>query len=145
MRALLQRVAEAEVRVNGEVVGAIGEGLVVLVCAMAGDGPAMADRLAGRVARVRVFADADGRMNLSLRDMGGAALVVSQFTLAADTRRGNRPSYSAAAPPAEAEALVARFCAALEAAGVPVRTGRFGATMDVRLINRGPVTLWLDS
>ena len=145
MRALLQRVSEAEVRVNGEVVGAIGEGLVVLVCAMAGDGPAKADRLAGRVARVRVFADADGRMNLSLRDMGGAALVVSQFTLAADTRRGNRPSYSAAAPPAEAEALVARFCAALEATGVPVCTGRFGAAMDVRLINRGPVTLWLDS
>jgi D-aminoacyl-tRNA deacylase len=145
MRALVQRVSEAEVRVGDEVTGAIGAGLLILVCAMAGDGPEDADRLADRIARLRIFRDGDGKMNLSLQDTGGAALVVSQFTLAADTRRGNRPSYSAAAKPDEAEPLVARFAHALTRSGIPVQTGRFAADMDVRLVNRGPVTIWLDS
>lgn len=145
MRALVQRVAEAEVRVGDEITGAIGEGLLVLVCAMAGDGPQDADQLAARIAKLRIFPDAAGKMNLSLLDNGGAALVVSQFTLAADTRRGNRPSYSAAAPPVEAETLVRRFAAALAEMGIPVQTGRFAADMDVRLVNRGPVTIWIES
>lgn len=143
MRGLVQRVSGAEVTVAGESVGAIGSGLLLLVCAMRGDGPAEADRLARKIAGLRVFPDAEGRMNLSLRDVGGGALAVSQFTLAAETR-GSRPSFSTAAPPELAAGLFDRFVTALRAEGVPVETGRFGARMAVSLVNDGPVTIWLD-
>ena len=145
MRALIQRVSEARVSVGGAVIGEIGPGLMVLVCAMAGDGEAEADKLAAKIARLRVFRDAEGRMNRSVLDAGGAALVVSQFTLAADTSRGNRPGFSAAAVPDEGERLYERFAAALQSAGVPVATGRFGADMAVALVNDGPVTIWIDT
>jgi D-tyrosyl-tRNA(Tyr) deacylase len=145
VRALIQRVIEASVEVDGERVAAIGAGLLVLVAAGSGDGPDAAAQLAGKVARLRIFADSEGRMNRSLVDVGGAALVVSQFTLYADVRRGNRPGFTAAAPPDVGEALVAAFAAELAALGVPVATGRFGAHMHVALVNDGPVTIWLDS
>lgn len=144
MRALVQRVSEARVSVGGAVIGEIGEGLVVLVCAMDGDDEARAERMAARIARLRIFRDAEGRMNRSVLDTGGAALVVSQFTLAADTSRGNRPGFSAAAPPDVGERLYLHFAAALQAQGVPVATGRFGADMAVALVNDGPVTIWMD-
>ena len=144
MRALLQRVSRAEVRVAGEVTGRIGPGLAILVCAMRGDGAAEADRLAARASALRIFPDAAGRMNHSVRDAGGAALVVSQFTLAADTTRGTRPGFSRAAPPDEGERLYRRFGAALAEQGVPVAWGRFGADMAVDLVNDGPVTIWLE-
>lgn len=144
MRALIQRVSRAEVRVAEEVVGRIGPGLLVLVCAMRGDDPARAERLAAKIARLRIFADAEGRMNRSLLDTGGGALVVSQFTLAADTRRGNRPGFSDAAAPEEGRRLYTHFAGSLAAAGVPVQRGRFGADMAVELINDGPVTIWLE-
>jgi D-tyrosyl-tRNA(Tyr) deacylase len=144
MRALVQRVSEARVSVEGAVLGEIGPGLLVLVCAMQGDTEAEAGKLAAKLARLRIFADAAGRMNRSLLDTGGAALVVSQFTLAADTARGNRPGFSAAADPAEGERLYAHAAAALAREGVPVATGRFGADMQVALVNDGPVTIWLE-
>jgi D-tyrosyl-tRNA(Tyr) deacylase len=144
MRAVVQRVSAARVEVEGCVLGEIGEGLMILVCAMAGDGNAEADALAAKIARLRIFRDEAGKMNRSLRDVEGAALVVSQFTLAADTARGNRRGFSAAAPPADGERLYLRFAAALAEAGVPVATGRFGADMAVTLTNDGPVTLWLE-
>lgn len=144
MRALVQRVSEARVSVGGAVIGEISEGLVVLVCAMGGDDEARAERMAARISKLRIFRDTEGRMNRSLLDMGGAALVVSQFTLAADTSRGNRPGFSAAAPPEEGERLYLHFAAALQAQGVPVATGRFGADMAVALVNDGPVTIWMD-
>ncbi len=145
MRALVQRVAEAEVTVAGASVGRIGPGLLVLVCAMQGDDEGQADRLAARVARLRIFRDDADKMNRSVLDTGGGALVVSQFTLAADTRTGNRPGFSAAAAPETGEALYLRFAAALRDLGVPVQTGVFGADMRVALVNDGPVTIWLDS
>lgn len=145
MRALIQRVSRASVAVDGAVIGEIGPGLLVLVCAMAGDEDSTAERLAAKIAKLRIFADEAGRMNRALGDVAGAALVVSQFTLAADTRRGNRPGFSAAAPPDEGERLYLLFAAALQAAGVPVATGRFGADMAVSLVNDGPVTIWLDT
>ncbi len=145
MIVLLQRVSEARVDVDGVTIGAIGPGLLALICALAGDAEADADRLAAKTARLRIFADAQGRMNRSLLESGGAVLAVSQFTLAADTRRGNRPSYSSAAPFAVGEALYERFCTALAGTGVNVARGRFGAHMAVRLVNDGPVTIWLDS
>lgn len=145
MRALLQRVSRASVAVDGAVVGEIGGGLLVLVCAMQGDGEAQADQLAARIAKLRIFRDDDGRMNRSVRDAGGAALVVSQFTLAADTSRGNRPGFSTAAPPDDGERLYEYFAGRLQAEGVPVATGRFGADMAVSLVNDGPVTIWLDT
>lgn len=144
MRALIQRVSEASVRVDGEVLGAVGPGLVVLVCAVAGDDDSRPAALAGKVARLRVFRDAAGKMNLSLKETGGAALVVSQFTLAADTSRGNRPGFSAAADPVTGERLYLTFAQALRDEGVPVATGRFGADMKVSLVNDGPVTIMLD-
>lgn len=144
MRAVLQRVAHASVEVDTRVVGRIGPGLLVLVCAMHGDTDATAARLAARIARLRIFPDTAGRMNLSLRDTGGAALVVSQFTLAADVARGNRPGFSAAAPPEEAARLCRLVGHRLADAGVPVETGSFGADMKVDLRNDGPVTIWLD-
>ena len=144
MRALIQRVSEASVDVDGERIAAIGGGLLVLVAAGAGDGPEAPAQLAAKVARLRIFADADGRMNRSIVDVGGEALVVSQFTLYADVRRGNRPGFTAAAPPESGEQLVDAFCSALREQGVPVATGRFGAHMHVHLVNDGPVTIWLD-
>lgn len=144
MRALVQRVTEASVSVAGRVIGQTGPGLLVLVCAMRGDGVAQAGALASKVARLRIFRDDAGKMNLSLRDTGGGALVVSQFTLAADTRTGNRPGFSTAAPPDEGRALYASFAGALAAQGVPVETGEFGADMAVALVNDGPVTIWLE-
>ena len=144
MRALVQRVSEAAVRVDGEVLGEIGPGLMILVCGMAGDEAAQADALAAKIAKLRIFADENGKMNRSLLDEGASALVISQFTLAADTSRGNRPGFSAAAPPAEGEALYERFAAELLSAGVEVAMGHFGADMKVSLVNDGPVTIWLD-
>ncbi len=144
MRALIQRVTRAEVRVAGERVGATGPGVLALVCAMQGDTGAEADKLAARLARLRIFHDEAGKMNRSLIDTGGGTLVVSQFTLAADTSRGNRPGFSAAAPPDEGERIYLRFAEALAGHGVPVETGRFGADMAVELINDGPVTIWLE-
>ncbi|MCQ0970584.1 D-aminoacyl-tRNA deacylase [Paracoccus sp. TK19116] len=145
MRALIQRVIEAEVAVEGEVIGRCGPGLMVLVCAMAGDQDEAADKLAARVAKLRIFRDDEGRMNRSILDIQGSALVVSQFTLAADTRTGNRPGFSSAASPDDGRRLYERFAAALREAGVPIETGRFGADMAVRLTNDGPVTIWMDS
>jgi D-tyrosyl-tRNA(Tyr) deacylase len=137
-------VIEASVRVDGNEVAAIAAGLVVLVAAGVGDGADAPAQLAGRVARLRVFADSEGRMNRSLLDVGGEALVVSQFTLYADVRRGNRPGFTAAAAPDVGAELVGAFAAELRTLGVPVATGRFGAHMQVALVNDGPVTIWLD-
>jgi D-aminoacyl-tRNA deacylase len=144
MRAVVQRVAWARVLVGGDVVGEVGPGLCVLLGIARGDDAADAERLAGRVARLRVFEDERGRFDRSLLDAGGAALVVSQFTLIADTAKGNRPSFSEAAPPEQAEPLYERFCEALAELGVRVETGRFGARMSVELANDGPVTIILD-
>ena len=145
MRALLQRVSEAEVSVEGEVIGRCGAGLMILVCAMQGDGEAEAERLAAKAAKLRIFRDNEGRMNRSVLDAGGAALVVSQFTLAADTSRGNRPGFSAAAPPEEGRRLYEHFAAALAGHGVPVETGQFGGDMRVNLVNDGPVTIPMET
>ena len=145
MRALLQRVTRAEVRVDGELAGRIGPGLVVLLGVGRDDDEAVAEALARKVAELRVFADEAGRTNRSLLDVDGAALVVSQFTLFADTRRGRRPGFTDAAPPDVGELLYERFAAALRRLGVAVETGRFGATMAVELVNDGPVTLLIDS
>ena len=145
MRALVQRVAEARVEVAGDVVGEIGSGMLVLVCAMRGDGDEEARFLARKVAALRIFEDEAGKMNRSLGAVGGGALVVSQFTLAADTRRGNRPGFSGAAAPDEGERLYELFSRELAGHGVPVRNGRFGAEMRVHLVNQGPVTIWLDT
>lgn len=144
MRALLQRVSEASVRVDGAVIGQTGPGLLILICAMQGDGDAQAAQLAAKVAKLRVFPDDAGKMNRSVRDIGGGALIVSQFTLAADTSRGNRPGFSTAAPPAEGQRLYQLFAAELAKQGVPVETGRFGADMKVALVNDGPVTIWME-
>ena len=145
MRALVQRVSEAGVAVGGEEIAAIDGGLLVLVGVAQGDGDGEAEFLARKIANLRVFEDGDGKMNLSVIDTAGSVLAVSQFTLCADVSRGNRPGFSYAAPPHEAEPLVARFCAALAGHGVPVQTGRFQAHMAVRLVNDGPVTIWYDT
>ncbi|MBL3596756.1 D-tyrosyl-tRNA(Tyr) deacylase [Rhodovulum sulfidophilum] len=145
MRALVQRVSEAAVRVDGTAIGEIGPGLLVLVCAMAGDTEAEADKLARRIARMRIFRDEAGKMNRALLDTGGAALVVSQFTLAADTASGNRPGFSRAAAPDLGARLYLRFAEALAAEGIEVATGRFGADMKVALVNDGPVTIWIET
>lgn len=145
MRAVVQRVSEASVEVAGEVVGRIDRGLLVLVGVGTADGPADADWLAERLVGLRIFADADGRFDASVIDVAGAVLVVSQFTLCADTRKGRRPSFTGAARPEQAEPLYQRVAGAIAARGVPVATGRFGADMQVRLVNDGPVTILLDS
>ena len=145
MRAVVQRVAEARVRVGEEVVGEIGPGLCVLLGIARGDEPAEAERLAGRIARLRIFENEDGKFDRSVLDTGGAALVVSQFTLIADTAKGNRPSFTDAARPEHAEPLYERFCAALVQEGVPLQRGLFGARMVVEIANDGPVTVILDS
>lgn len=145
MRALLQRVSRAEVRVEGAVVGRIGRGLLVLVGIAPDDDAATAEALARRIVELRIHEDAAGRTNLALADVEGAVLAVSQFTLYADTRRGRRPGFSDAAPPAHATAVYERFCAALEALGTVTARGRFGAPMEVELVNDGPFTIWLDT
>jgi D-tyrosyl-tRNA(Tyr) deacylase len=145
MRALVQRVTAAEVAVDGNVVGRTGPGLMILVCAMQGDTEAMADKLAAKIAKLRIFEDEAGKMNRSLLDTGGGALVVSQFTLAADTSRGNRPGFSTAAPPEDGERLYLHFAQALAALGPTVETGVFAADMAVTLTNDGPITIWLDT
>ena len=145
MRIVLQRVASAEVRSGGEVVGAIGHGYLLLVGVEEGDTPADAARMAAKVAAVRLFPEGERPFHLTLAQVGGSALVVSQFTLMGDVRRGNRPSWAMAARPEVAEPLVAAVGDALRDAGIPVRTGRFGHHMDVALVNDGPVTLVLES
>ena len=144
MKVVLQRVSQASVSVDGAIHGQIGPGLLVLLGIADGDEGADAERLAGKVARLRVFGDDTGRFDRSLLDTGGGALVVSQFTLLGDTTKGNRPSFTAAAPPERAETVYESFCAALRALGVPVETGVFGARMQVELLNDGPVTIVLD-
>ena len=145
MRVLLQRVEQASVTVEGRDVAAVGPGFLALVGVGPADSPATAARLAAKVAALRVFDDGQGHMNRSLRDTGGELLAVSQFTLYADTRKGNRPSFTGAAPPAQAEELYEAFVAALRGAGVPVATGVFGAHMRVALVNDGPVTILLEA
>jgi D-tyrosyl-tRNA(Tyr) deacylase len=145
VRALLQRTSGARVRVDGAVIGEIERGLVVLLGVGPADDESVADALARRVTELRIFDDEAGRTNLSLIDVGGAALVVSQFTLYADTRRGRRPGFTGAAAPELAERLYLRFAAALRELGVEVATGQFGAVMEVELVNDGPFSIWLDT
>jgi D-tyrosyl-tRNA(Tyr) deacylase len=144
VRAVVQRVSEASVTVGGDVVGACGPGLAILLGVAGDDDDATAERMAAKVARLRIFENDEGRFDRSLLDTDGEALVVSQFTLLADTRKGNRPSFSAAAPPEDAGALYERFCAALQTEGVRVARGVFGARMVFSLVNDGPVTIVLD-
>lgn len=145
MRALLQRVSTASVAVAGAPIAQIDAGLLILVCAMPGDTNATAEALAHKTAKLRLFKDTGGKMNLSLLQTGGAALVVSQFTLAADTARGTRPGFSRAAKPDQARVLYEHFATHLQSCGVPTQCGEFGADMAVALINDGPVTIWLDT
>jgi D-tyrosyl-tRNA(Tyr) deacylase len=145
VRALLQRTAGARVLVDARVVGEIGPGLVVLLGVGPEDDEGITDALARRITELRIFDDLDGRTNLSLVDVGGAVLVVSQFTLYADTRRGRRPGFTGAAPPEMAERLYLRFADVLRGLGLEVATGRFGAVMAVELVNDGPFTIWLDT
>jgi len=145
VRALLQRVHHASVVVDGAKIGEIGPGLLILICAMQGDTVAEADQLAAKITKLRIFKDALGKMNLSLKDSGGSALIVSQFTLAADTSRGNRPGFSPAANPEDGRRLYEHFVQAVQALGITTATGSFGADMDVSLTNAGPVTIWLDT
>ncbi|MBL4813661.1 MAG: D-tyrosyl-tRNA(Tyr) deacylase [Rhodobacteraceae bacterium] len=144
MRALVQRVSSAQVAVDGAIIGRCDVGLMILICAMQGDSNDMPARLAAKTSKLRIFADENGRMNRSLADIGGQALVISQFTLAADTSRGNRPGFSSAAAPELGKVLYESFAASLAALGIPVQTGRFGANMQVSLTNDGPVTIWLE-
>ncbi|WP_109313201.1 D-aminoacyl-tRNA deacylase [Ruegeria sp. AU67] len=145
MRALLQRVSRAKVSVDGQTVGQSGPGLMILVCAMKGDDEQKVEQLATKVSKLRIFKDDTGKMNRSVVDVGGSALVISQFTLAADTSRGNRPGFSEAAPPDVGQRLYEEFAWRLQAHGVPVETGQFGADMAVELVNDGPVTIWMES
>lgn len=145
MIALIQRVSHASVAVAGQVVGEIGPGLLALIGVAKSDGDSNGDRLLARLLGYRIFPDADGKMNLSLRDTGGGLLLVPQFTLAADTHKGTRPSFSSAAPPVDAQRLFDRLAAAASATHVQVATGVFGADMDVHLLNQGPVTFWLEA
>jgi D-tyrosyl-tRNA(Tyr) deacylase len=145
MRVLVQRVSRASVSVDGEVISSIGLGYLLLVGVGRGDEAAQVDRLADKVVGLRIFRDADGKTNLAIADVDGEALVVSQFTLYADTRKGRRPSFVYAADPEEAAELVEAFAAALEARGLKVARGVFGAEMEVGLVNDGPFTMWLDA
>jgi len=144
MRALIQRVSQASVTVDGKVIGEINQGLLILICAMQGDTNANADALAAKISKLRIFADDAGKMNRSLLDIAGQALVVSQFTLAADTKRGNRPGFSEAARPEQGRALYEYFTKQLHNLNIETQTGQFGADMAVQLINDGPVTIWMD-
>ncbi len=144
MKALLQRVSGAQVHVDGALIGECGQGLMILVCGMQGDTQDMPARLAAKISKLRIFQDDAGKMNRSLLDIGGSALVISQFTLAADTSRGNRPGFSNAAPPEQGRALYDQFATALAGLGIPTQTGQFGADMSVSLTNDGPVTIMLE-
>jgi D-tyrosyl-tRNA(Tyr) deacylase len=144
MRAVIQRVSEASVTVDGALTGAVGKGLLVLLGVGHADTEEIARAMAAKIAKLRIFSDAEGKMNLSVHDVGGGVLAVSQFTLLADTRKGNRPSFTDAAPPDKANALYETFCNAVAAQGLPVGKGIFGAHMDVRLSNDGPVTIVMD-
>lgn len=144
MRALIQRVTDAKVVVDGQTIGEIGPGLLILVCAMQGDDATHSAKLAAKISKLRIFTDDAGKMNLSLKDTGGSALIVSQFTLAGDTSRGNRPGFSTAARPEDGRGLYEQFIKDMDALGIPTQTGQFGADMKVSLTNDGPVTLWLD-
>lgn len=144
MRALIQRVTEAKVEVAGQTIGDIKQGLLVLVCAMQDDTDAQAEKLAAKISKTRIFADESGKMNLSLLDVGGSALIVSQFTLAGDTSRGNRPGFSTAARPEEGRRLYDYFTEHMRSLNIAVETGEFGADMAVSLTNDGPVTIWFD-
>ena len=144
MKALIQRVTDAAVRVDGEVIGEIGNGLLIFVCAMEGDDPSKSKALAAKISKLRIFTDDAGKMNKSLVDVGGAALIVSQFTLAADTSRGNRPGFSSAAKPDIGRALYEQFISDVDDLGITTATGSFGADMAVSLTNDGPVTIWID-
>lgn len=145
MRALLQRVSTAQVSVNDTTIAQIDHGLLILACAMPDDTPEDVEKLAAKISKLRLFKDESGKMNLSLLQTGGSALVVSQFTLAADTSRGNRPGFSGAAKPDQAETLYLQLADNLATLGIPTQTGQFGADMAVSLTNDGPVTLWLDT
>jgi len=145
MRAVVQRVSQAKVRVGEEVIGRIGKGLLVLLGVARGDSDADGDYLAGKIVGLRIFEDDAGKMNLSVQDVGGEVMVVSQFTLLADCRKGRRPSFVRAAEPTEANRLYERFAAGIRGSGVPVATGEFQAMMAVSLTNDGPVTILLDS
>lgn len=144
MRALIQRVERASVALDGVTIGAIDMGILILICAMAGDTQENVDKMARKIAKLRIFKDDDGRMNRSLLDVDGCALIVSQFTLAADTRRGNRPGFSTAAAPQDGRVLYEAFVKAMMDQDIHVATGEYGADMNVQLINQGPVTIWLD-
>ncbi|MDO6589242.1 D-tyrosyl-tRNA(Tyr) deacylase [Loktanella sp. D2R18] len=144
MRALIQRVTAASVRVAGETIGEIDQGLLILICAMQGDDATKSAQMAAKISKLRIFTDDTGKMNRSLVDTGGSALIVSQFTLAADTSRGNRPGFSTAARPAEGKALYEQFIKDMGALGINTATGEFGADMAVSLTNDGPITIWLD-
>ena len=144
MKTVLQRVSEARVKINGEIVGAIDTGLLVLFCAEPDDNQEKASYFARKIALMRVFEDDAGKMNLSVSDIGGAVLAVSQFTLVAEWRKGNRPGFSRAADPKTGEAMYNFFCAGLRSHGLVVETGRFGAAMEVSLVNAGPVTIIMD-
>lgn len=143
MRAVVQRVSRASVTVDGAVTGEIGAGLLILICAMAGDTEAQAEAMAAKIAKLRIFKDEQGKMNRSVLDIAGSALIVSQFTLAADLR-GNRPGFSTAAAPEDGKRLYEHFTTCMAALGIPTANGIFGADMAVSLINDGPVTIWLD-
>ena len=145
MKALLQRVSSASVEVEGRVTGEISHGLMILLCAVHGDSEDEAEYLARKIAKLRIFADEDGKTNLSIMDVGGSVLVVSQFTLAANWKKGNRPSFIGAAAPDIAEKLYDYFCEKLRGEGVPVETGEFAAKMQVSLTNEGPFTIWMDT
>lgn len=144
MRALIQRVTRASVDVAGQTIGQIDAGLLILICAMQDDTESQSEQMAAKISKLRIFADEQGRMNRSVLDVGGSALIVSQFTLAADTSRGNRPGFSTAAPPDQGEALYHHFTAQIKSLGIPLATGQFGADMAVSLINDGPVTIWME-
>ena len=144
MRALLQRVSEAQVDIDGKTVGRCGKGLMILVCAMQGDDEEQAEKMAAKISKLRIFQDENGKMNRSVLDINGSILAVSQFTLSADTSRGNRPGFSSAASPDDGNHLYEHFAQALRNLGLPVETGRFGADMQVSLTNDGPVTIWLE-
>ena len=145
MRALIQRVTQASVHVDGELIGSCNAGLLILICAMQGDDESRAEAMAAKISKLRIFKDDAGKMNRSLFDIGGECLVVSQFTLSADTARGNRPGFSTAAAPDLGNALYTHFANNMAALGIPTQTGRFGADMQVSLINDGPVTIWIDA
>ena len=145
MRCLIQRVSEAEVKVGGESIGRIGPGALVFVCAMTSDTEMKSEILANKLVKLRIFKDDAGKMNKSLSDVGGEALIVSQFTLGADTSRGNRPGFSNTAPPEIGKLLYEHFCELVREQGITVATGEFGADMQVSLVNDGPVTIWLEN